>query len=253
MPNNALYIYGVVRCGFDLNWKENGINGENVYAISEGKFSALVHDCEEKPYAPKEPNEVKELIIAHSKILNRAIEDFGGVIPSNFNTIIKNNGNLSKNNLKKWLKDEQERLERTWNKVRGKREYGLRIYYEKDKFIQEASENNRVRKIKESINGKERGLSYLLQCKVKSKIKDLVQEKIIRLKQEVCNNIKNITENTVINPSSILLDEEKDLLLSLSVLIEEEKVSGIKEILEKSKEEGLSFHLAGPFAPHSFI
>ncbi len=260
MPDDAFYVYGVVRFEIeftwqeiDLTWQEIGIAKKKVYAVSEGNFSALVHDCEEEPYTAEDPDKIKEMIIAHNRILDRAMDDFGGVIPLSFNTIIKKGTNSAKFNLKKWLSDDQEKLERIWNKVKGKREYGLRIYYEKEKLLQEASENEEVKKIEKNIEGKGQGLSYLLQGKAKAKTKEVFQEKINKLKQEFYEGIKEIAEELVINPSRISLEEEKDLLLSLSVLIEEKQIEEIKKFLEGKRAEDFSYYVAGPFAPYSFV
>lgn len=252
MPNNAFYVYGVIRFNLDLDWLEKGIAGKNVYIISEGSFGALVHSCEEKPYLTEDTNKIKEMIIAHNRILDRAMEDFEGVIPLAFNTIIKKGTNTALFNLKKWLGDDQKKLERIWNKVKGKREYGLRIYYEKEKLLQEASENEEVKKIEKNTEGKGKGLSYLLQGKVKAKTKEVFQEKINKLKQGLYEGVKKITEELVINPSRISLEEEKDIFLSLSALVEENQAGEIKEFLEK-RAKNFSYHLAGPFAPYSFV
>jgi len=253
MPNNAFYVYGIVRFGIDLDWKETGINGKNVYMVSKGNFSALVHECKEEPYTSENPEEIKEMIITHNKILNRAMEDLEGVIPLSFNTIIKRGKDSHKFNLKKWLNDDQERLEKIWQKVKGKKEYGIRIYYEKDKLLEEASANKEIKKIERSIEGKTQGLSYLLQGKMKSKKQEIFQNKVNELKKELYEKIKKKTDEIAVNPSKISLEEEKDLLLSLSVLIEEKKVDEIKEILNKIGKESFTFNLAGPFAPYSFV
>src|SRR3989338_5568843 len=151
MPDDALYVYGIVKLGFDLDWREAGIEGKNVYTISECGFSALVHDCEEKPYMSEDPNKIKELIIAHNKVLDNAMKHFDGVIPLHFNTIIKKGENSSQDNLKKWINDNKERLERIWNKIEGKKEYSIRIYYDKEKLMQEVSGSKEI----ENIQGQE--------------------------------------------------------------------------------------------------
>ena len=92
-----------------------------------------------------------------------------------------------------------------------------------------------------------------MQGKVKSKKQELVQNKVNELKKEFYNQIKKAAEETALNHSKISLGEEKELLLSLSVLVEEKQVVKIKEILGEKEKEGLPFHLAGPFAPYSFV
>lgn len=252
MPNNALYVYGIVK-GLDPEWKNIGLNRENVYTINQGKFSALVHDCGEKPYISEDPAKIKELIITHNMILNRAMENFGGVIPLSFNTIIKKGEDSSQDNLKKWLNDNKERLEKKWNKIANKKEYGIRIYYEKSKLIQEASNNIEIKEIEENLQRKSKGLSYLLQQKTKSKTNEIAQKKIIQFKQKFYGDIKKLTDNIKVNISRISIDEEKDLLCSLSILVDRQKISEIKQVLEKKTSNGFSFQLAGPFAPYSFV
>ena len=252
MSNDALYVYGVVRFSLDLDWLEEGINGQKVYLISEGNAGALVHDCEEKAYASENPEEIKGMIISHNQILDRAMKDFEGVIPFSFNTIIRKGTNSAQVNLKKWLHDDRERLEMIWDKIKGKKEYGLRIYYEKDKLREEAASHEEVKKIEKNIEGKGQGLSYLLQGKVRSKAQEIFQERVNTLKQESLDGIKMVTSEVVNNPSRVFLEGEKEVLLSISVLIEEKEINKIEEFLEK-KAGDFPFQIAGPFAPYSFV
>src|SRR3989338_6541555 len=223
MADDALYVYGIIKFGFDFDWKENGINGENVYAINQGDFSALVHDCEEKPYTSEEPSKIKELIISHNNILDKAIEVFNGVIPLHFNTIIKKAETSPKSNLKKWLENEKGRLEKVWNSIKGKKEYGIRIYYDNDNLVQEISADEGIKESEENMEGKSTGLKYLLQAKAKSSIDEIIQNKINNFKQKFYADIKAISEEAILNNSRIFIDEEKDLLLSLSVLSDKQQ------------------------------
>ena len=86
--------------------------------------------------------------------------------------------------------DSQEKLERLWNKVKGKKEYGVRVYYDKEKLLQETSADKEIKKIEKDIEFKTAGLSYLLQGKVKNKKQELVQNKVNELKKEFYNQIK---------------------------------------------------------------
>ncbi len=252
MPAKAIYVYGVVRFGHDLDWQGKGIAEKDVYTINEGDFAAVVHDCEEKPYPAEDTMRIKEMILAHNRVLDKAMGKFGGIIPVPFNTIIKNGTNSASFNLKKWLNDEQEKLEMIWSKIKGKKEYGVRIYYEKEKLLREASQHQDIENIKIDSAGKGLGLSYLLQGKAKAKTEEIFREKIKVLKQKFYGEIKKITTETVINPSQISLEEEKEVLLKLSILIAEKQVGEIKEFLGKS-EGDFPFHLTGPFAPYSFV
>ncbi len=252
MPDEALYVYGIVKLGFELDWKEAGIKGKDVYTINEGGFSALVHACEEKPYISEDPNKIKELIIAHNKVLDRAMKYFDGVIPLHFNTIIKKGENSSQDNLKKWLNESKERLEKIWNKIESKKEYGIRIYYDKEKLVQEISSSKEIENI-QSQESKGAGLSYLLQSKAKTKINEIAWDKVNELKNKFYSDIKKVSDDLKINPSRIFIDEEKDLLLSLSALVNNQQISKIKKILGQKRSNDFSFQLTGPFAPYTFV
>lgn len=253
MPEkNALYVYGIVKNGPNMRYKGTGLNEEKVYTIKEGDFSAFVHDCEEKPYISEDPGKIREMVITHNSILNRAMEDFGGVIPLPFNTIIKAGENSVHDNLKKWLKDDKDRLEKIWHKIKGRKEYAIRIYYEKDKLMQEVSAIAEIRESEKNLEGKSAGISYLLQEKTKSRTNEIVQERINQFKQEFYSSMKKITDNVKVNISRIFIKEEKELLLSLSILINEGQADEIKRILEKTGKD-FPFQLAGPFAPYSFV
>lgn len=247
MPEDALYVYGIVKAENKSEWKEKGINGVAVYTINEEGFSAIVHNCEEKPYLSKEPEEIKELIISHNNILNKAMEHFGGVIPFSFNTIIKKGDVDSKYNLKAWLNNDNALLETVWDKVKGKTEYGIRVYYEKEKLIGDVSQQKEIKKTKKGA-----GLSYLLAGKAKAKSNELAQNKIHEFKQMFFDEIKKLADDIKINVSKISIKEDKDLLLNLSVLIEPARIGGINEFLEGKKNDSFSFQLAGPFPPYSF-
>ncbi len=253
MSDDALYVYGIVKSRLNLKYVEKGIDGKNVYAINQGEFSALVHDCEEKAYTSEEPSKIKELIISHNNILDKAMEVFNGVIPLHFNTIIKKTEASPQANLKKWLDNEKGRLERIWNKVKGKKEYGIRIYYDKDKLMQEVSTNEEIRESEENLEEKSMGLKYLLQAKAKSKINEIIHNKINNFKQKFYAGIKAINEETMLSNSRISIDEEKDLLLSLSVLSDRQQFDKIITILERKEGKVFSFQIAGPFAPYSFV
>ncbi len=249
--SNALYVYGIVKNGFNFRYNGTGINGESVYTLKQGEFSALVHDCEEKPYISEDPNKIKELIIVHNNILNRAMEDFKGVMPLPFNTIIKGRENSAEDNLKKWLNDNKEKLEGVWSKIKNKSEYGIRVYYEREKLIQQTSNSAEIKEIEKNMEGRSEGLSYLLKGKASYKINEIVQDRINQFKQEFCDDIRTVADDIKVNISRISINEEKDLLLGLSILVNEDQVDKIKRILEKNKD--FSFQLAGPFAPYSFV
>jgi len=251
MSNNALYLYGIIK-SYNTNWKEHGIKRNNIFLINEGKFSAIVHNCDEKPYNSANPVEVKDLIFAHNDVLDKAMKDFDAVIPLSFNTIIKTSesGKTAEENLRNWLKDNEEDLIKKWNKINGKKEYGIRIYYEKEKLLKIIEESNTIKQLQQKTQVESAGIAYLLKGKIKDETNQIAQKQILEYRQNFYNNIKELVFDIVINQSKILLDEEKDLLLSISILVNKEQIQKVKNYLVNSN---FYFNAAGPFAPYSFV
>jgi len=250
MSNNALYIYGIIK-SYDKNWKENGMKGNNVFLINEGEFSAIVHCCNEKPYNPANPDEIKDLIMTHNEVLDKSMKDFGAVIPLSFNTIIKtSNKKTAEENLRNWLKDNEEDLINIWNQVNGKEEYGIRIYYEKEKLLKKIKEFDKIKQLQQKTQIESAGIAYLLKGKIKDETNQIAQKQIFEYKQKFYDDIKNLVSDIVINQSKILLDEEKDLLFSISILVNKEQIQKVKSYLINSN---FYFNIAGAFAPYSFV
>ena len=252
MPDEALYVYGIVESSFCNEWSEIGLERKEVYTINEGNFSALVHKCKEKAYISKDPKKIKEMILSHNLILDKAMEDFNGVIPMHFNTIIKRGKSSAQSSLRNWINENHENLQRILSRVKGKREYGIRVYCDKGKLIEEVSNSEEIKDIETNREGKGTGLSYLLQSKAKSKINEIVWDRINEFKKKFYDSIEKITNNVKVTNSKVFIEEEKDLLLTLSVLVDELQIGVIKKTLEESGND-FSFQFAGPFAPYSFV
>ena len=179
---------------------------------------------------------------------------FGGVVPLKFGTVIVGkNGKSASDNLKEWLKEGKERLEKTWELVKGKKEYGIRIYYQKKQLVSELEETGELSAIKRSIGEKSAGVAYLLEGKLKSETAELLRAKVHQFKSAFYERLKGVTDNLVVNKSKLAINGEGDLLLNVSVLVRENEITFIKESLEKYADDGFSYHLVGPFAPYSFV
>ena len=254
MSNDALYLYGIVKNEYDIDWAPQGIDGNPVFTLTEGSLSAVVHEFGEKPDLPTDVVKVKEQIIAHNEVLSEAIGSFGGVVPLKFGTVIVGkNGKSASYNLKEWLKEGKERLEKTWELVKGKKEYGIRIYYQKKQLVSELEETGELSAIKRSIGEKSAGVAYLLEGKLKSETAELLRAKVHQFKSAFYERLKGVTDNLVVNKSKLAINGEGDLLLNVSVLVRENEITFIKESLEKYADDGFSYHLVGPFAPYSFV
>lgn len=249
----ALYVYGIVKADGKPGMKWKGIKGNDVFAVSEGAFSALAHECEESALSSENPNEVQEMLIAHNACLEAAMTTHGGVIPLQFNTIIKAGEGSSLENLREWLRSESDALEKKWGKVHGLKEYGLRIHYDKKKVVEEVSASQEFQETDSDSHAGGTGLNYLFQAKAQTKISERVQKRIRYFRQTFQDILRARAQDVIANRSRVSLDQEKELLCSFSFLADEKELLLIKQSVEQNAAESFSIRFAGPFPPYSFV
>lgn len=249
-----LYIYGIVKNANNADWETHGIAGQKVFLLTGGSLSAIVHSLREEPHLLKDVIKIKEDIIMHNDVLVKAMEDFGGVIPLKFGTlIVGKNGKPASENLKEWLKEEKERLENVWELTMGKKEYGIRVYYRRKQLVSEAENVSELSALKKAIQKKSQGVAYLLKGKIEMETAELVQIRLNWFKKDIFAALSNVTDNVRVNSSKIAIKEKDDLLLSMSVLVDENELKSTRESLDKSVNNTLYYHIVGPFAPYSFV
>lgn len=244
----SLYVYGVIEAEEKPKWTGTGINNEQVFIISEGKMGALVHRCKAEPYIPKYAKEAQELVIAHNNVLEKAAKGFGGVLPFSFDTIIQEKeGRSAEENLKNWLKEEAKRIEQSWERIRGMNEYGIRIFYDRKRWVEGIRLQNK------NISKKGDGINYLLKRKQDYEAKDMVINKIKERRQEIFDKIKaKVKEAKIVESDIKLMEEKRDALMNISLLATEQQFKEVEQFLQEniSKED---YRCAGPFPPYSFV
>lgn len=245
--NNALYVYGITKEN-EHNWICLGLERNQVFIIPAGELNVLVHKCEAKPYAPKDPKKIKELVVKHNDVLEQAIKSFGSVLPFSFNTIVQEkDGKTAEENLKGWVKKEEEKFIQLFEKVNLRKEYGIKFFYDRKKWIEEIGAQSIP------LSGKSEGINYLLKGKQETEIKDKLIKKINGKRQEIFNAIKlKVQEIEIAQPKIKLMEEERDLLMGLSILANKQEFNEVKQYLLENRNQR-DYRFAGPFPPYSFV
>ena len=90
--NEARYVYCIVEGSQKTQLGKIGIEDNKVYTIPFQDISALVHNCPDEPYESKDNEVVKNWVITHEKVIEKAWEKMATVLPFGFDTIIKADG-----------------------------------------------------------------------------------------------------------------------------------------------------------------
>ena len=250
------YVYGIAASKEAVRLGEIGIGGNEVYTIPYQDLCAIVHNCPTQPYQSKDEEIVKSWARAHQSVLDEAKERFGTTIPLGFDTILqpKDDATPPDQVVRDWLKEDYDRLRTLMEKIEGKDEYGIQIFYD-PKVMSEiiAKQSEEVRKIREEMATKSPGMAYMYKQKLEKAAKTEMERLADEWFKEFYDRIKQHTEDIVVEKTK-KVDKDRMMLLNLSCLVAKEKVDSLGEELEKiDNMEGFSVRFTGPWPPYSFV
>ena len=248
------YLYCVADSGVRADLGRIGLDGKEVYTIPSSDLCAVVHNCPSKPYKSEDNEVVKKWVMTHEKVVETAWERFGTVLPFGFDTIIKGEKDKSpEENIKNWLKEEYAKLKEKMNKIRGKAEYGVQIFWD-PKFIADeiAKTNEEIKDLNQDIKSKSKGMAYMLKQKLENLLKKEMEKKADLCFEDFYAKIKKCADEIKVEKTK--RDEKKPMLMNLSCLADKEKSKELGEELEKiNEEEGFAVRFTGPWPPYSFV
>ena len=255
-PSEGRYVYGVAAGTETAKLGSIGIEGNEVYTIPYQDLCAIVHNCSTVPYQSSDEEVVKSWARAHQGVLDEAKKRFSTTIPLGFDTILqpKDDATPPDQVVRDWLKEDYDRLRTLMEKIEGKDEYGVQLFYEPavvSKQISEQSED--VRKIKEEMATKSPGMAYMYRQKLEKAVKAEMEKLADEWFKEFYSRIKQHTEDIVVEKTK-KVGKDRMMLLNLSCLVAKEKIDSLGEELEKiNNMEGFSIRFTGPWPPYSFV
>ncbi len=245
----ALYLYCLAKSKEDSDLGEIGIEKNKVYCITLNGISAVIHNCEEKPYQSEDKEKVEKWLLSHQFVIDAATKKFGTVIPFTFDTMIK-----SENELKKWMEKNTKEFRELLEKLENKAEYLVQIYIYPELFKKQMEKDEEIVKLKEGMEKKQKGMAFMIQQKIDMLIKNKIEMESEKYANKFHEEIKSfgiVKHNDLKNPPEKYKD--KKMILNLSCLIENKKVEECGYYLEKINRGGFLVRFSGPWAPFSFV
>lgn len=240
------YVYCVANLDKSVNFGNIGIGNNEVFTISFGEICAVVHKCLAEPYKSDNDEEVKNWVKTHQNVIDKAFEKLGTVIPFSFDVIIKGDNDK----ILDWLKAENEILKEKIEKIKGKQEFGIQIFWAKEIISNGILETNeQIKKFKEDIALLSKGRSYFLKLRIEKILKEELEKKADFYFKKFYNSIKEYVEDSIVEKI-----KNKDMLMNLSCLVFENKVKELGAELDKiNKTKEFSVRFTGPWPPYSFV
>jgi len=188
--------------------------------------------------------------------LDLAQEKFTTVIPLGFDNILKcrNETESPEMAVQNWLKEDLPRIAEIIEKIRGKDEYVIRIYGDLSNMTKAVLQQSvDIKQIQEEINSKPSGMAYIHKKKLEKLIKTELETLANTWFQDFYAQIETHAEETIIDKNK-KTPKEKIMIISVSCLVERDKINGLGEVLEEiNNREGFSIHFSGPWPPYSFV
>ncbi|MCJ7507201.1 MAG: GvpL/GvpF family gas vesicle protein [candidate division Zixibacteria bacterium] len=249
------YLYCVAYSGEKVDLGKIGLDGKEVYTIPLVDLCAVIHNCPSEPYKSEDNEVVKRWVITHERVVEVAWERFGTVLPFGFDTIIKGEKDIDADeNIKNWLEKEYISLKEKMEKIRGKAEYGIQIFWD-PKFIgnEIAETNEEIKRLNREIKSKHKGTAYMLKQRLENLLKKEMERKADLCFKDFYARIRKCLDEVRVEKTK-RIDEKKQMLMNLSCLADEEKSKELGEELDKINEkEGFSVRFTGPWPPYSFV
>ncbi len=248
------YAYCIADSGVSVSLGNIGIEDSEVYTIPYKGLCAVVHNCPTEPYEAADQEVVKGWVQTHQKVLDAAMEKLGTVLPLGFDTIIRSEDKTDpKQVVKNWLKDDFENLREKIDRVRGKQEFGVQIFYDPQVMgAVIARESEEIQKLKEEMAAQKPGMAYMFKQKVEKAVKEEMEKRAEQYFSDFYGAIKNQVDD--IKVEKVKKDKDKTMLMNLSCLVLKEKVEDLGNELERiDNMDGFSVRFTGPWAIYSFV
>lgn len=249
------YLYCLVENNEKIDFGNIGIEGNRVYTIPWKDISAVAHNCPTEPYKSEDEEVMKKWVLTHQQVTDTVWEKFGTVLPLGFDTIIQGkNGASPDENTGNWLKEDYDKLKEKFEKIRGKAEYGVQVFWDPQVIARKISkESPAISDMEEEIKSKPKGLAYMYQQKLENLLKAEMEKEADRCFKDFFERIKNCVDDIKVEKTK-KLEENKHMLLNFACLLLKEKTETLGNELEKiDNMEGFSVRFTGPWPPYGFV
>jgi len=236
---NGKYVYCFIEGRVEGAFELKGIGGYGkVFFISSEGMTAVVSDT---PYVMVEPN--RENALAHEKIIQFFLKSYN-LVPCSFGNVFK-----SKDDVLLFMAKTSKYICENLEKVRGKMEVGLRIFWKKDAFNNEI-ETKEIKDLRNSLMQRSNSENYYSNIELGKKVEaqvnkqrdyyvDNIFEPLAKYAQEAKLN-DTINPMMVMNAAFLILKEK-----------EQEFDNHVGTVMKKFADR-LEFSYSGPWPPYNF-
>lgn len=256
-PANGWYLYGLM----DTHPPALTLSGlDHVNCLRFRQMAALVSevsleefDESQLPARLNDPKWLERRLWAHEQVLDRAL-GMATVIPMKFATIFK-----SELRLLAALDAHYDGISELFKKLKGKHEYGLKVFSERRLLEAEVEQTHPgIKALKEQLTNQPQGTAYLMRKQFNKLIAEELEERLSQHLQTIYDRFGDVVEEKRLIPVTAeqVVKRQAEMVFNAALLVgvdrRDELLSAVSGLREEFAPCGYSFHLVGPFPPYHF-
>ncbi|MBU4501402.1 MAG: GvpL/GvpF family gas vesicle protein [Nanoarchaeota archaeon] len=211
MQNKGMYVYCVAHNKGPISFGKIGIEQNEAYTVSSNELCAVVHRCIAEPYKSDDAEIVKGWVKTHQTVIDEASKRFDTIIPLSFDVIIK--GNSKEVTL--WLENETKTLKEKLERIKGRQEFGIQIFWDKELIAKQvAEENEEIKRLREEIKQQSKGKAFFSKQNMEKLLKKEVEKSADKEFKQLYNHIRGFADDIKVEKL-----KEANMLLNLSCLV----------------------------------
>ena len=260
MAEHVEYVYAVVEARASLPAAPAGVEDASVRMEAEGDIAALVSSLPADAYAPptveQRTADLEWLGLrarAHDRVITWASERVA-VIPLPMFSLFRDVAGV-----RGMLRQRRDELTRALTRVRGREEYGVRVFridYAVAGHLGELSP--RIAELERSAAAASPGQRYLLERKLEGERRDEVRRVGVEIAQRVLDALSRCAEGSVVEPipRNSPADAAGTAVLNASFLVRREATEQFRReltgLIAEHEPRGFRFEFTGPWPPYHF-
>lgn len=249
------YLYCVADSGTSVSLGEIGLAGSEVCSVPYKDLCAVVHPCGADPYQPSDSEVLEAWVVAHQRVVDVAWERWGTVLPSRLGAVIPGeDGSDAGQNVRRWLETEYASLRQKIERVRGKAEYGVQVFWNPQAVARALTEMSpRARELQETIRSGSKGLAYLYRQELERLLKKEMEARADQCFKDWYSRVRKHVDDIRVEKTK-KSESTTQMLMNLSCLISKRNYGKLAaELGDIDALPGVGVRFTGPWPPYSFV
>jgi hypothetical protein len=246
---SALYLYGVTEAARDLPGTLHMKKGIEIRTIVQAGLAALVRPSDDSlEDLSQGAKAIEALLQSHEEVLEEIEGNYGTVVPACFGILVK-----GEEELREWLARNHESLSRKLHHIKGKKEYGIKIYLHVSALGSSIiCHDPEFCRLEAEIHSQSPGRAYLSRQKLQSMVKGRIERTCDELFKSYFQKISSVVQDLAVK--KVAADHHSPpMLMNLSVLADDTARTALGEVLDEINGGALcDVAFTGPWLPFSF-